>query len=80
MKVAPQNIIVLPVSWLNQVKAVIELASVRSFTNLQIMFLEQLTNSIGIVLNSIAATASEPRSSIANSKIAWPIEQRSWSS
>jgi two-component sensor histidine kinase/HAMP domain-containing protein len=56
VKVAPQNIIVLPVLFENQVKAVIELASVRSFTNLQIMFLEQLTNNIGIVLNSIAAT------------------------
>ena len=56
VKVSPQNIIVLPVLFENQVKAVIELASVRSFTNLQIIFLEQLTNSIGIVLNSIAAT------------------------
>ncbi len=56
VKVAPQNIIVLPVMFESQLKAVIELASVRSFTNLQIMFLEQLTNSIGIVLNSIAAT------------------------
>jgi HAMP domain-containing protein/two-component sensor histidine kinase len=56
VKVAPQNVIVLPVLFENQAKAVIELASVRSFTNLQIMFLEQLTNSIGIVLNSIAAT------------------------
>jgi HAMP domain-containing protein/two-component sensor histidine kinase len=56
VKVAPQNIIVLPVMFEDQLKAVIELASVSSFTNLQIMFLEQLTNSIGIVLNSIAAT------------------------
>jgi HAMP domain-containing protein/two-component sensor histidine kinase len=56
VKVAPQTIIVLPVLFENQAKAVIELASVRPFTNLQIMFLEQLTNSIGIVLNSIAAT------------------------
>jgi two-component sensor histidine kinase/CheY-like chemotaxis protein len=56
VKVAPQNIIVLPVLFENEVKAVIELASVTSFTNLQMMFLEQLTNSIGIVLNSIAAT------------------------
>jgi HAMP domain-containing protein/two-component sensor histidine kinase/CheY-like chemotaxis protein len=56
VKVAPQNIIVLPVLFENQAKAVIELASVRPFNNLQIMFLEQLTNSIGIVLNSIAAT------------------------
>jgi HAMP domain-containing protein/CheY-like chemotaxis protein/signal transduction histidine kinase len=55
-KVAPCNIIVLPVLFENQVKAVIELASVTQFTALQTMFLEQLTASIGIVLNSIEAT------------------------
>ncbi len=55
-KVPPRNIIVLPVLFENQVKAVIELASVHEFTALQTMFLEQLTSSIGIVLNSIEAT------------------------
>jgi HAMP domain-containing protein/CheY-like chemotaxis protein/signal transduction histidine kinase len=55
-KAVPQNIIVLPVLFENQVKAVIELASVASFTTLQVSFLEQLTTSIGIVLNSIEAT------------------------
>jgi len=55
-KVAPRNIVVLPVLFENQVKAVIELASVEAFTPLQITFLEQLTASIGIVLNSIEAT------------------------
>ena len=55
-KVAPRNNIVLPVLFENQVKAVIELASVQEFTALQTMFLEQLTTSIGIVLNSIEAT------------------------
>ena len=55
-KVQPSNIIVLPVLFENQVKAVIELASVTQFTALQTMFLEQLTASIGIVLNSIEAT------------------------
>jgi len=40
----------------NEVKAVIELASVGSFTTSQMTFLEQLTDSIGIVLNSIEAT------------------------
>ncbi len=55
-KVVPQNIIVLPVLFEDQVKAVIELASVSSFTTLQSSFLEQLTTSIGIVLNSIEAT------------------------
>ena len=55
-KVVPQNVVVLPVVFENQVKAVIELASVKAFTPLQITFLEQLTASIGIVLNSIEAT------------------------
>ena len=55
-KVVPQNIVVLPVLFENEVKAVIELASVTTFTTLQMAFLEQLTDSIGIVLNSIEAT------------------------
>src|SRR6202008_4436765 len=55
-KVVPRNVIVLPVLFENQVKAVIELASISAFTTLQATFLEQLTTSIGIVLNSIEAT------------------------
>ena len=56
LKVPPRNLFVLPVLFENQVKAVIELASIYEFTALQTMFLEQLTTSIGIVLNSIEAT------------------------
>ena len=56
MRVVPRNLVVLPVLFENQVKAVIELASLSSFTTSQMGFLEQLTNSIGIVLNSIEAT------------------------
>jgi HAMP domain-containing protein/CheY-like chemotaxis protein/signal transduction histidine kinase len=52
----PRNAIVLPVLFEGQVKAVIELASLGAFTDLQMSFLEQLTASIGIVLNSIEAT------------------------
>jgi CheY-like chemotaxis protein/signal transduction histidine kinase/HAMP domain-containing protein len=55
-KVNPKNLIVLPVLFEGQVKAVIELASVGTFTDLQVSFLEQLTAGIGIVLNSIEAT------------------------
>ena len=40
----------------DRVKAVIELASLSSFTASHLAFLEQLTASIGIVLNSIEAT------------------------
>jgi CheY-like chemotaxis protein len=52
----PTNIVVLPVLFEGQVKAVIELASVGAFGDLQMSFLEQLTAGIGIVLNSIEAT------------------------
>ena len=56
LRVVPKNLVVLPVLFENRVKAVIELASVSTFTTSQITFLEQLTDSIGIVLNSIEAT------------------------
>jgi HAMP domain-containing protein/CheY-like chemotaxis protein/signal transduction histidine kinase len=52
----PKNVIVLPVLFEDHVKAVIELASLNSFTASHLAFLEQLTASIGIVLNSIEAT------------------------
>jgi signal transduction histidine kinase/DNA-binding response OmpR family regulator/HAMP domain-containing protein len=55
-KIVPRSVIVLPVLFENQVKAVIELATVGGFTDLQVAFLEQLTASIGIVLNTIEAT------------------------
>ena len=55
-KSPPRHVIVLPVLFEGHVKAVIELASLGAFTALQLSFLEQLTMSIGIVLNSIEAT------------------------
>jgi HAMP domain-containing protein/CheY-like chemotaxis protein/signal transduction histidine kinase len=55
-KAPPKNVIVLPVLFEDRVKAVIELASLGAFTASHLAFLEQLTASIGIVLNSIEAT------------------------
>ena len=52
----PQNVIVLPVLFEGEVKAVIELASLSRFTASHLALLEQLTGSIGIVLNTIEAT------------------------
>jgi CheY-like chemotaxis protein/HAMP domain-containing protein len=52
----PRNVIVLPVLFEGQVKAVIELASLTEFTASHVAFLEQLTGSIGIVLNTIEAS------------------------
>ncbi|HEY4555544.1 MAG TPA: HAMP domain-containing protein, partial [Lysobacter sp.] len=56
LNVLPRSVIVLPVLFEDQVKAVIELASVGEFTPSQRGFLEQLSDSIGIVLNTIEAT------------------------
>ncbi|MGB3547923.1 MAG: GAF domain-containing protein, partial [Saprospiraceae bacterium] len=52
---APRNIVVLPVLFEGEVKAVIELASFHPFNEIHLTFLDQLTESIGIVLNSIEA-------------------------
>jgi len=52
----PKNVIILPVLFENQLRAVIELSSLNTFSTLQVAFLEQLTDSFGTVLNSIEAT------------------------
>ncbi len=51
----PANIIVLPILFEGQVKAVLELASFERFNPTHQAFLDQLTESIGIVLNTIEA-------------------------
>ena len=52
----PRNLAVFPVVFEDQVKAVLMLASLGQFAPPHLTFLEQLTASIGIVLNSIEAT------------------------
>jgi HAMP domain-containing protein/signal transduction histidine kinase/DNA-binding response OmpR family regulator len=52
----PQSIVVLPVLFEGDVRAAIELASFGQFSEVHLAFLDQLTQSIGIVLNTIAAT------------------------
>jgi HAMP domain-containing protein/signal transduction histidine kinase/CheY-like chemotaxis protein len=51
----PVNIIVMPVLFEGQVKAILELASFERFSPTHHAFLDQLTESIGIVLNTIEA-------------------------
>ena len=51
----PVNIVVLPLLFEGQTKAVIELASLHTFKLTHLMFLEQLAQSIGVVLNTIEA-------------------------
>jgi HAMP domain-containing protein/signal transduction histidine kinase/DNA-binding response OmpR family regulator len=52
-KVKPSNLIILPVLFENNVKAVIELATLDELSETHIDFLSQVTESIGIVLNTI---------------------------
>jgi HAMP domain-containing protein/CheY-like chemotaxis protein/signal transduction histidine kinase len=52
----PMNVVVLPVLFEGQVTAVIELASFHRFSEIHLTFLDQLTESIAIVLNTIAAS------------------------
>ena len=54
-KAKPANLVILPVLFENKVRAVIELASLYLFNEQQLAFLGQLTESIGIVLNTIEA-------------------------
>src|SRR5436309_6041069 len=51
----PTNIIVLPLLFEGQVKAVMELSSFEQFSSAHQTFLDQLVESIGIVLNTIEA-------------------------
>src|SRR5262249_60778948 len=52
---APLSVTVLPVVFEGQVKAVLELASLQPFSATQHAFLDQLAETIGIVLNTIEA-------------------------
>jgi HAMP domain-containing protein/CheY-like chemotaxis protein len=51
----PVNIIVMPILFEEQVLAVVELASLRSFSEVNKAFLEQLGETLGVVLNAIIA-------------------------
>jgi CheY-like chemotaxis protein/HAMP domain-containing protein len=53
----PTNIVVLPILFEQQVKAVIEIASLDRFTETHLWFLDQLMESIGVVLNTIEANS-----------------------
>jgi HAMP domain-containing protein/CheY-like chemotaxis protein/signal transduction histidine kinase len=51
----PRNIIVVPILFEGTVKAVIELGSFNTFSQIHQLFLDQLSESIGVVLNVIQA-------------------------
>ncbi len=51
----PRNIIVLPILFEGGVKAVVELASFQPFSEIHQVFLDQLSESVGVVINMITA-------------------------
>jgi len=53
----PRNVIVLPVVFEGEVKAVLELAAFERFSPIHQTFLDQLTESLGIVINTIEANS-----------------------
>jgi HAMP domain-containing protein/signal transduction histidine kinase/DNA-binding response OmpR family regulator len=52
----PKSLVIFPVMFEDEIKAVIALASLYEFETAHLTFLEQLTSTIGIVFNSIEAT------------------------
>jgi HAMP domain-containing protein/CheY-like chemotaxis protein/signal transduction histidine kinase len=56
LQALPRSVVVFPVIFEDQIKAVLALASLHDFAPAHVAFLEQLTTSIGIVINSIEAT------------------------
>ncbi|WP_439566584.1 CHASE3 domain-containing protein, partial [Gloeocapsopsis crepidinum] len=51
----PQSVIVLPIVFNSKITAVIELASLQQLSELQLTFLEQASDNLAIVLNTIAS-------------------------
>jgi HAMP domain-containing protein/signal transduction histidine kinase/DNA-binding response OmpR family regulator len=70
----PRALVVLPVLFKDQVTAVIELASLQPFTDLQTTFLDQLASSIGIVLNNIGASMETERLLVQSQNLAGELQ------
>ncbi len=72
----PLNIVVLPVLFEEEVKAVIELASFNRFSETHVGFLDQLTESIGIVINTIEANTRTERLLIQSQALAGELQSQ----
>ncbi len=55
-KATPLNVAVVPVLFEDELQAIIELASFNRFSEIQLTFLEQLAETLGIVLSNIATS------------------------
>ncbi len=54
-KTPPKNIIVIPIKFENKVLGVIEIGSIKNFTQKQVSFLESIIDSLGVSINSCFA-------------------------
>jgi HAMP domain-containing protein/signal transduction histidine kinase/ActR/RegA family two-component response regulator len=73
----PLNLIVLPILFEDEVRAVIELASFRPFSTIHQLFLDQLSESIGVVLNMITANMRTGELLAQSQKLAQELQNQS---
>jgi HAMP domain-containing protein/CheY-like chemotaxis protein/signal transduction histidine kinase len=73
----PRNIIVLPILFEGEVKAVVELASFHPFNQIHQLFLDQLTESIGVVLNMIQANMRTEELLLQSQKLTQELQSQS---
>jgi CheY-like chemotaxis protein/signal transduction histidine kinase/HAMP domain-containing protein len=71
----PTNIVVLPILFEQEVKAVIEIASLDRFTPTHLGFLDQLMESIGVVLNTIEANSRTESLLTQSQRLAQELQQ-----
>ncbi|WP_218151982.1 HAMP domain-containing protein [Nitrosomonas communis] len=72
---APQNVLVLPISFEGQVLGVIELASIEPFSSTHHAFLDQLTESIGLVISTIEANSRTESLLMQSQSLAQELQQ-----
>ena len=75
-KALPRSIIVLPITFEDQIKAVIALSSLHDFEPAHLTFLEQLTDGLGIVINSIEATMQTEGLLMQSQKLAAELQEQ----
>ena len=73
----PLNIVILPVLFEEQVLGVVELASFNPFSAVQMQFLEQLMESIGVSLNAIIASSRTQELLVESQRLASELQEKS---
>ncbi|HET8959215.1 HAMP domain-containing protein [Nocardioides sp.] len=73
----PLNIVILPAVFEEQVLGVVELASFNPFSPVQMQFLEQLMESIGVSLNAIIASSRTQELLVESQRLASELQEKS---